>query len=263
MALTEKLTAIADAIREKTGKTAALTLGEMPVEIAGIQPGGGANASNEDAILEGNITEYSNDRISVVGFGRFYGAERLESVSLPNVTELLTGHHFSGCTSLKKVHLPSCVALGQAQGYSFNNCTALEEIEMPSVTSCGSYTFQNCKSLVRAYFPALARTAYGMFRYDTSLRVAVFGGISRSDKMASLCFYACAVFDTLVIKNTSVVVLENVNTFQETPFASGGTGGTVYVPQALIEQYQNATNWSTLYAAGTCNFVAIEGSEYE
>jgi hypothetical protein len=49
----------------------------------------------------------------------------------------------------------------------------------------------------------------------------------------------------------------------KTPFASGGTGGTVYVPQALITEYQNATNWSTLYAGGTCNFVAIEGSEYE
>lgn len=41
MALTDKLTAIADAIRGKTGKTDALTLEQMPGEIEGIQSGGG------------------------------------------------------------------------------------------------------------------------------------------------------------------------------------------------------------------------------
>lgn len=41
MALTNKLTAIADAIREKTETTAPLTLDEMPVAIAGISGGVG------------------------------------------------------------------------------------------------------------------------------------------------------------------------------------------------------------------------------
>ena len=43
MALTEKLTAIAEAIRGKTGKTDGLTLDQMPGEIAGIQSGGGGD----------------------------------------------------------------------------------------------------------------------------------------------------------------------------------------------------------------------------
>lgn len=45
MALTDKLTAIADAIRAKTGGTAALTLDQMPTEIAGIKVGGGGDGS--------------------------------------------------------------------------------------------------------------------------------------------------------------------------------------------------------------------------
>ena len=40
MTLTENLTAIADAIREKTGKSEPLTPGQMAAEIAGIQSGG-------------------------------------------------------------------------------------------------------------------------------------------------------------------------------------------------------------------------------
>ena len=43
MALTEKLTAVADAIREKTGKTDGLTLDQMAAEIASIETGGGAS----------------------------------------------------------------------------------------------------------------------------------------------------------------------------------------------------------------------------
>ena len=39
MALTDKLTAIADAIREKTGKTGKIPLSEMPAEIASISGG--------------------------------------------------------------------------------------------------------------------------------------------------------------------------------------------------------------------------------
>ena len=39
MALTDKLTAIADAIRAKTGKEAEMTLAEMPSEISNIQTG--------------------------------------------------------------------------------------------------------------------------------------------------------------------------------------------------------------------------------
>lgn len=47
MALTDKLTNIADAIRGKTGKTDPLTLDQMATEIAGITGGGGGSASSD------------------------------------------------------------------------------------------------------------------------------------------------------------------------------------------------------------------------
>lgn len=45
--LTDKITAVADAIREKTGKSEKMTLAEMPAEIAGIKTGGGTVKSYE------------------------------------------------------------------------------------------------------------------------------------------------------------------------------------------------------------------------
>lgn len=49
MALTDKLTNIADAIRGKTGKTEELTLDQMATEIAGIETGGGSSGGSMES----------------------------------------------------------------------------------------------------------------------------------------------------------------------------------------------------------------------
>ncbi len=58
MALTDKLTAIADAIRGKTGKTESMTLAQMATEIAGIKTGGGGGMESGEITLSDhyNIT---------------------------------------------------------------------------------------------------------------------------------------------------------------------------------------------------------------
>ena len=56
MALTDKLTAIADAIRGKTGGTDGLTLDQMATEIAGIEAGGGGGGIGAVKFLDVDIT---------------------------------------------------------------------------------------------------------------------------------------------------------------------------------------------------------------
>ena len=56
--LTEKLTAIADAIREKTGKSEKMTLAEMPVEIGNIQTGGGGSAARDYEVNDVTFYDY-------------------------------------------------------------------------------------------------------------------------------------------------------------------------------------------------------------
>lgn len=65
MALTDKLTAIADAIRGKTGKTDALTLDQMPGEIAGIQTGGGSGSGGDLFHRMAGISVNINTGVSV------------------------------------------------------------------------------------------------------------------------------------------------------------------------------------------------------
>ena len=54
MAITDKLTAVADAIRDKTGKTELMTLAQMPDEIASITTGGGGDIEVEPIVLTGD-----------------------------------------------------------------------------------------------------------------------------------------------------------------------------------------------------------------
>lgn len=78
MALTDKLTAIADAIRAKTGKTDSLTLEQMPGEIAGITGGGGGSSADvryvtfvNDSTGESFVkpVAYGDDCVDVVAKG--------------------------------------------------------------------------------------------------------------------------------------------------------------------------------------------------
>jgi len=69
---------------------------------------------------------------------------------------------------------------------------------------------------------------------------------------------------TLILRQeTKVAGLSNINSFGYTPFASDGSGGTLYVPSALISSYQSATNWSTILGYANNQILPIEGSQYE
>jgi hypothetical protein len=232
MALIDKLTNIADAIRGKTGGTDPLTLDAMAEAIAAIEAGGGGG--DLDAFIEGNINK---DFASNATKARAYLLQNanIETLSMPYATEL-SARFCSGCSKLKSISVPK---VSRLSGNTFTNCNGLTEIYLPALTYLGNMDFEGC----------------------SNLKKADIGG--ELGTVAAATFRSCKVFDTLILRRTKVVGMANVSAFASSPFASGGTGGTVYVPSALIESYKTATNWSTLHTAGTCNFVAIEGSEYE
>ena len=107
------------------------------------------------------------------------------------------------------------------------------------MTNVDEYAFRSCTSMTFVDLPLLGTIETGVF-------------------------YGCSKLNTLVLrKSDAICTLSATGAFTNTPFAAGKAGGKCYVPSALIDTYKTATNWSTLYAAGTCEFVAIEGSEYE
>lgn len=152
MALTDKLTAIGDAIRSKTGGSELLTLDEMPQEIQGIQTGGGGGADTglADSIVDGTITSYSSD-IQTLRASAFAYSTKLTSVSLPNVTSI-PGDAFSYCDKLASCDFPKVETIGGSS--TFNSCTSLEKIIFPSLTYISDMAiWANCKSMLALILP--------------------------------------------------------------------------------------------------------------
>ncbi|MBR3778203.1 MAG: InlB B-repeat-containing protein, partial [Clostridia bacterium] len=59
MAFTDKLTAIADSIRERTGETGGMTLDEMPTKIASISSGGSAEGCVTVTFMNGDTVLFA------------------------------------------------------------------------------------------------------------------------------------------------------------------------------------------------------------
>ena len=154
----------------------------------------------------------------------------------------------SGATSLINIKADKCIEIGNN---AFNGCSSLgPNLAFPNANGQNTYAFQYC----------------------TSLQKFDFGGQSTNSAwLNQSSFSGCTKLSTLILRNVNKVFsLSNINTFTNTPFSSGKAGGTLYVPQNLINSYKNATNWSTILSYTKSDgetlqnqILPIEGSEWE
>jgi hypothetical protein len=135
MALTNKLTAIADAIRGKTGKTEEMTLDQMATEIAGIQAGGGqtipfiiieemtSTASTKTAVDTANYIKTIGDaEVGRVKVGLLaVVAKEFPNENTVNNSLILFGGYFTGSGYN---NLPSDVVRWRNGAYSYAPPTA-------------------------------------------------------------------------------------------------------------------------------------------
>lgn len=195
----------------------------------------------------------------------FNGWTGITSVSGRGVTSF-GARCFQNCTGLTSVEFQNATGTG---GNTFYGCTSLQTIPasaFPKVTTVGNYSFQNCTGLITAVFPLGNDFEAVCLENCSNLEVVdAQMGIIRG------AFRNCAKLNTLVIRKTNVPNLTTTNAFTGTPFASGGTGGTIYIPKSLYDHlgdgtssdYRNQTNWAAVYGYGTITFAQIEGSYYE
>lgn len=163
--------------------------------------------------------------------------------------------------------------IGGLQNYSFANCKSLVSIHLPNLTTLyAARCFDGCSALTMACFPKLG-TGSTQYNYTAtfyncsslqSADLGTLGDTSRGRGLSNQDFYGCTNLKTLILrKNDAICALGNVNCFQNSAFDSTGTGGTLYVPSALIASYQAATNWSTILGYANNQILPIEGSIYE
>lgn len=106
MALTDKLSAIGDAIREKTGKTDLIPLDDMPAEIRSIKSGGSVNynpATLHSVSGTSSFSDYLNGTeyipmIEIKAYPQGYSSQNLYRVGCYSHTDEEGIRHYKVCT---------------------------------------------------------------------------------------------------------------------------------------------------------------------
>ncbi len=185
------------------------------------------------------LTGFTGLNVTALPTGVFQGCTNLVQVNTPNVIDMPgDGNVFVNCSNLESIYLPLCTIYNNNAQSSFKNCTKLKNFTGPLMQRFGTGSFDNDTSLQFLALPGLSLMSGAIFQ-NTGLEAVEF---ERLDTFPFNTFKNSNKLETLILRKNSVIKLSNINAFDGTPFASNGSGGTIYVPESLIETYQSATN---------------------
>lgn len=289
----DKLDKLATSISTKSGVSTPLTIAQMKAAVDGLVCGTITQDENGYLVIsdEGDSTQrYSLEEICTNEFvegdvifsgtklrsGLFYTNTKITSFTGNNVTNAMGDswgsmanvHTFYGCTNLESVSMTSLKDLYHTD-YIFSGCTKLKtaNLDYMNMTRLGTGVFNNCSALEKTTFvlPKVTSNVYGSFiTNNANLTAFDIGGLASSvGNIAASAFTNCSNLNKIIIRDSSIRTLGNISAFTGTPFASDGSGGTLYVPSSLVSTYQSATNWSTILGYANNSITSIEGSQYE
>lgn len=206
---------------------------------------GGGYTADDWFDLSKPVGVAASDLSSISGAYLLYGRSGITELNLPNCTRMINETMFQSMSGLTKINAP---LLKDIPHNEFKTCTNLEYIVFPKGRYVGNSSFASCSKLKAADFGGAPETS--------SVGLVGFGGTSSFSQTA---------LNILVLRNarangTSPWALSNINVFNNTPFSSGGTGGTLYVPASLIPAYESATNWSTILGYPNNQIKSIEST---
>lgn len=153
--------------------------------------------------------------------------------------------------------------------FAYRRGTNTWQVSGASVTTLGQNAFRDSAYLTEARFPNLTSISnIGYIFYNCSRLALIDYGEAA---LKGNTFVKCSVLKTLILRSTSIQTCSSTSCFNDTPFKSGGSGGTIYIPKVLYDHlgdgtssdYKAATNWSTYDGYGTITWAQIEGSTYE
>lgn len=196
------------------------------------------NTDLEDALITHHFEEesYSNDRITSVGYGAFYGASKIKTLDLPNVTSI-EGYALYKCTSLTSLNAPLLKSVGS---YAIYN-VALPVIDFPELETMAPYSFSEITVPCVVRLPKAKTAGNSSFRNSRGITIADFTACTKVDNLA---FYFVNNLRALILrKSDAICTLQNTNALSNTRIANGT--GYIYVPSALYNTYRSATNWSS------------------
>lgn len=241
-----------------------------------------------------NIGEYAFDGCSAltdivipnsiisIGYGAFRDCRAAERITIPNSVTSIGSSAFAYCNKLSELNVnitdisknsilrnyitystctwnyfidgmpvTSIPADATAVGdYALYKCTTITTADIPDgATSIGNYAFQECSELTSVNVGS-GVTSIGKYAFQGCSELKSVNVGSGITCIADYAFDGCKILGTVYINAPAVPTL-GTNTLPNTT--------VLIVPDALLNDYKSATNWSN-YAA---NFVGMSKTDYD
>lgn len=270
------LSSIADAIREKTGSSEQLVFPNGFVSEIGNITGGITITETEDThggtVKNIVAVDLSEDTVDAEHLASGYTAHDKDGNAVVGIMKDFDANAWvDGTFTPKKIVFNANL---NGKSYIFSRCP-FEEIvwtyESTGNINTSSRMFLQSPNLkifvATSFLGAFGSASVNAFDSCTSLEKVDWSGSGINGNM----FTGCSSLNILILRRSSSIVSIGNNSFSNSSFASGGTGGTIYIPKVLYDElgtgssldYKAATNWSTYDGYGTITWAKIEGSIYE
>lgn len=174
----------------------------------------------------------------------------LEEVILSDAVSVITAHSFRQNTHLTTITM-NRDRITSIEAAAFWDVPLSGDMSFASLTSLGENAFRNT-DIESFTAPNVAEIKYDTFNNCSNLKKADFGAITA---IGGRAFYGCTAMEKMIIRTTTPPALEDVNAFNNT------NNCPIYVPDAALEVYKTATNWSA-YADRIHPLSELEGSPY-
>lgn len=251
--LTDFMTDVANAIREKKGTTDLINPQDFANEILSMKSGEGYNV---DDIASGVIAGDLRFTINSIGAYSFYNDTGITSVDAPNVTTIGT-YAFYNIANITSINAPNVTTIGN---YAFT-APKVTSIDFPLCTSIGTNCFTNCPTITSINLPELTAVGNSSLNYSgvnklilpkatsvgnsalTNSKTLTYVDLPLCTSIENYGLCNNSKLETLILRSTTMCTLSN--------YALNSTKiwnktGYVYVPAALIDSYTTATNWSKI-----------------
>lgn len=215
------------------------------------------------------IRNYCQYPLYISSFIYNYSLEFLEGDIRLNTGDL--DNRFRGCRVIKEIDLSNMVLSKQPTSLSgtFRDCFHLRKVTLPTIDMSKvvrlNELFYTDSCLEEFTMPegdySAVTNVSSMFYECHNLRTPIIFPKTLTCSLGQSVFASCTQLPCVVFLAETILPLSHVNAFNN--LYNHGRNFHLFVRQSLIEEYQTATNWSTIYAANPNFFQPIEGSKWE